>query len=438
MGGAIFNFQGTVAIATSTLVSNLALGGATPGATVDVSPADGIGGVLFNLNGAVSMESSTVVGNTARNGAGAPDNAGAVYNLGFDAATARHATLSLHRTIMSLDGASSDLASSAPPKVLTNLPLTNLSSSAVDASDRDLVTALTHLPGGTISGAPLASAPRLAPLGLYRGGLTPAMPPLAGSPGIDVGGSGCPSGDQLGQHRPHGPACDLGSVEYYAPANDNFGRATVLLRSNQTVFGDNIGATLESGELVLLPGASGSVWSEWIAPASGTARVDTCASTFDTVLGVFTGGRFSKLKTIATNNDSSLCGAASKDSAVTFFAKKGTTYRILVEGVGGAEGRIVLHVHGKQDKAAPGVVIDSGPKGPTGNRRPKFRFHSPDPGSTFRCSLDHGKPKFVPCNSGTFKPAHKLARNGWTFRVKATDPDGNTDKKAKTRKFQVT
>jgi hypothetical protein len=55
----------------------------------------------------------------------------------------------------------------------------------------------------------------LAPLGNY-GGPTPSMPPLPGSPAIDVGAATTLTTDQRGFPRIVGPAVDIGAVEFQA------------------------------------------------------------------------------------------------------------------------------------------------------------------------------------------------------------------------------
>jgi hypothetical protein len=52
-----------------------------------------------------------------------------------------------------------------------------------------------------------------------NGGPTQTLAPRAGSPAIDGGGAeDCPTTDQRGIARPQGGACDIGAVEYVAPA----------------------------------------------------------------------------------------------------------------------------------------------------------------------------------------------------------------------------
>ncbi len=75
------------------------------------------------------------------------------------------------------------------------------------------------------------------------------------------------------------------------PANDNFADAeelSGLLPLTQA--GSNVDATKEPGEPDHAGGAGGSsVWYRWTAAASGPVTIDTCASDFDTLLGVYTG-----------------------------------------------------------------------------------------------------------------------------------------------------
>jgi hypothetical protein len=87
MGGAVFNQNGTLAIVNSTLSANTAQGG------TGFENGSGLGGAVFNLNGTVSVTSSTLAQNTA-------DEGTAVYNLGYDSATARTAALTVTNSIL--------------------------------------------------------------------------------------------------------------------------------------------------------------------------------------------------------------------------------------------------------------------------------------------------------------------------------------------------
>src|SRR5439155_20562964 len=79
-----------------------------------------------------------------------------------------------------------------------------------------------------------------------------------------------------------------------APANDNFANAQVITGPNGSANGSNIGATAEAGE-PLIPTEYGpesggsSIWYSWRATATGPITFTTEGSSFDTILGVFTG-----------------------------------------------------------------------------------------------------------------------------------------------------
>jgi len=124
--------------------------------------------------------------------------------------------------------------------------------------------------------------------------------------------------------------------------NNNFVNAIPLTGLFVATNGNNLGATRESGEPFIsgLPGGA-SVWWTWTSPDTGTAYIDTFGSSFDTLLGVYTGSSVSSLSTIATSDN-----YTNLQSRVSFTANAGTVYRIVVDGYNGAQGGIVLHIQG--------------------------------------------------------------------------------------------
>ena len=131
--------------------------------------------------------------------------------------------------------------------------------------------------------------------------------------------------------------------------NDLFANAIGLTGASITTTGGNTNATAEAGE----PAHAGftarkSVWWTWTAPLTGRAQIDTIGSTFDTVLAIYTGASLATLDSVATDDDS---GGAGTSKAV-FTATAGTVYRIAVDGYGGAQGAVTLHVN--VSNAAPG------------------------------------------------------------------------------------
>jgi hypothetical protein len=126
-----------------------------------------------------------------------------------------------------------------------------------------------------------------------------------------------------------------------APANDNFANRTALCGLTASATGTNLGATKQSGEPDHAGNAGGkSVWWKWTADYDCSVQIDTIGSSFNTLLGVYTGSSVSALTTVASDDD----GGGSGTSKVTFNATAGTTYQIAVDGFGGATGSVALHV----------------------------------------------------------------------------------------------
>jgi uncharacterized repeat protein (TIGR01451 family) len=127
---------------------------------------------------------------------------------------------------------------------------------------------------------------------------------------------------------------------FCAFANDTF-PGTTISGATGSLVGSNVAATPEIGEpLIAGTGPQKSMWYTWVAPASGTMSVSTCNvgnnnSTFDTMLGVYTGTPVNALTTITSNDDTNGCVTTVNNnygSKVTFTAVAGTTYRFQVDG----------------------------------------------------------------------------------------------------------
>ncbi|MBA3354817.1 MAG: hypothetical protein H0U18_02530 [Pyrinomonadaceae bacterium] len=139
------------------------------------------------------------------------------------------------------------------------------------------------------------------------------------------------------------------------PANDNFAAAVLLNSSSGSVTGINVGATGEAGE----PDHAGvtssgrkSVWYTWTASGSGQTTFNTQGSSYDTILGIYTGGSVNALSLIGSNDDVDT-NADLLYSSVTFAAGAGTTYRIAVDGFQGETGSITLNWTGPAPTPAP-------------------------------------------------------------------------------------
>jgi hypothetical protein len=116
-------------------------------------------------------------------------------------------------------------------------------------------------------------------------------------------------------------------LKYTQPAYDRFADAH-LIKPGYFGFDYNAGGQSEPGE----PkhgenGGGSSIWFSWEAPDDGVAKMRTQAD-FDTVLAVYRGDSVSTLTPVAANDDAASDGS----SAVKFNARKGTVYRIAVDG----------------------------------------------------------------------------------------------------------
>src|SRR5262249_42446196 len=111
--------------------------------------------------------------------------------------------------------------------------------------------------------------------------------------------------------------------------NDAFAQAQVIVGSAGAVAGDNTGASKEVNEPNHANDVGGaSVWYRWTAPSSGLYTFDTFGSSFDTLLGVYTGNVVSALSAVASSDNA----GPSAQSRVTFNAIVNTTYYLAVDG----------------------------------------------------------------------------------------------------------
>jgi hypothetical protein len=148
----------------------------------------------------------------------------------------------------------------------------------------------------------------------------------------------------------NGPASALGGesgtiVLHIAPCtpppNDDFPGISIT-GASVTVTGSNVFATAETGEPDPA-GVSGmhSVWWSWTAPANGTVYLDTAGSSYETTLGIYTGGSAAGLSLVG---ESSSAGVNYPALAV-FTATAGSIYRIQVNGVAGAQGTVQVNLY---------------------------------------------------------------------------------------------
>jgi hypothetical protein len=128
------------------------------------------------------------------------------------------------------------------------------------------------------------------------------------------------------------------------PPNDTFANRIPAVGLPVTLTGTNMLATREPGEpLHADKDGDTSVWWMWTALSNDTVRVSTDGSTFDTLLGVYTGSVVSNLIEVASNDDADQAEGI-MTSVVILKVVAGQTYQIAVDGYDGDAGQVVLSI----------------------------------------------------------------------------------------------
>lgn len=136
-----------------------------------------------------------------------------------------------------------------------------------------------------------------------------------------------------------------------------------------------------------------------------------------------------------TNNKATLVPSAPLEAATTYTSTVKGGLGGVTDAAGNPLGadRVWSFTTQPADTTPPETTIDSGPSGTVRSNKAKFSFHSSEPDSTFRCSLDSAT--FSSCASP--KQYNGLAKGSHTFRVYATDTAGNPDATPASRTWTV-
>jgi subtilisin len=212
-------------------------------------------------------------------------------------------------------------------------------------------------------------------------------------------------------------------ARYLPPANNDLANALTVNGSVFSQKGSTVAATRQGGEPDHLPENANtlgehSVWYAWTAPSSGKVTLDTCASSFDTVLAVYSGGSaFDNLSPVASNDDGDTCPGSIPfnhlGSQVSFNAVQGRTYRIAVTGFWQtSDGSFFLHMN---DETPPRVKSTS----------PANKATGVSPSANARANFTEAMEAGT-INTATFK----LKRKGATNSVAATVTYNAQDRRA--------
>ena len=226
-------------------------------------------------------------------------------------------------------------------------------------------------------------------------------------------------------------------------AYDDFAQRRRLSRIAGYAYTDSTAATREVGEPAHAGAAGGrSLWFEWTAPVTRTVAFDTADSGFDTVLAVYRGESLGALTPIAANDDAE--GRAT--SRVVFTARQGRTYRIAVDGKGGAGGLARLawegapphnddfldaqRITGESGEAGGSMVYatmeEDEPPGDYGDpvESTWYRWTAPSTGTYVFSSEDSDAPTAVDVFRGErvelleWRPAVLEAKAGFTYSIR--------------------
>ncbi|MEO0453709.1 MAG: S8 family serine peptidase [Verrucomicrobiota bacterium] len=136
------------------------------------------------------------------------------------------------------------------------------------------------------------------------------------------------------------------------PANDDFSSRIGLTAGTTQTTGSNVNATFENTEPRSPSVAGGkTVWWDWVAPSSGTVTISTTGSNYDTTLAIYSGNALNGLSLEGSNDDS-----FGLQSAVTFTAQSGTSYKVQVDGYAGATGDIQLNYPSPSGVGLPVII----------------------------------------------------------------------------------
>lgn len=155
---------------------------------------------------------------------------------------------------------------------------------------------------------------------------------------------------------------------------NNFVDAVSLEATSGQTSSSNAGASRETGEnlpgtLLNTLGGGRTVWFSWKAPTSGQVTFGTAGSAsdtgdLDTVMGVYYGSTLANLQLVAESDEDSEGGEA---ASVTFRAKAGRTYYIVVDSADGSAGNIELSWELLEPEIGPLLV-------PRSNFKPSITF----------------------------------------------------------------
>jgi len=232
------------------------------------------------------------------------------------------------------------------------------------------------------------------------------------------------------------------------PGNDDFEASRELEFSRGLYIGfGNLGATKQAGEPSHAGNPGGaSVWFDWRAPLTGSARFNACQTSFRALIAVYTGSSLQNLQPVAQSDSpvSLGCLLDNRPGGIAFNIDAGTVYRLAIDGFDGATGGFGLEIDTSTERlplvSAPLPADRIAPNTRIAKRkvRPRrgfarFTLASSESGASFRCKLDTRRAK--PCGPTV---RYRNLKPGWhVFEASAVSPAGLVDPSPSALRFRI-
>lgn len=151
----------------------------------------------------------------------------------------------------------------------------------------------------------------------------------------------------------------LNLLEAARPANDAFVNRIVISGNSGVVTGFSVLATKETAEPSNANDSGGSsLWWKWVAPSAGQLSINTLGSSFDTLIGLYTGANLSSLNYAATND---ILDGTNGAGGLLMQVVAGQEYALSVDGISGVSGTVNLNWNLNTSAKANLSVSISGP-----------------------------------------------------------------------------